>query len=67
MADPGELPQRLAKRLRVSGVLIALGLAIEAATLYSGHPLAFVVYLAGGASLVGAGVLAYLWAIFQSL
>jgi hypothetical protein len=57
-ADP-----RLAKRLRLSGLLIALGLVIEAATLYSGHPLAFIAYLVFGCSLVAAGIVVYLWAI----
>jgi hypothetical protein len=57
-ADP-----RLAKRLRLSGLLIALGLVIEAATLYSGHPLGFIAYLVFGCSLVAAGIVVYLWAI----
>lgn len=67
MAEPGVLEARLAKRLKISGLLIALGLVIEAATLYSGHPLAFVAYLVFGASLVGAGILVYFWVVLLSL
>lgn len=68
MAEPGEQGSRLARRLRISGLLLALGLVIEAVTLYSGHPLAFVVYLFVGSSLVAAGILVYLWAVvFKSL
>jgi len=67
MAEPAELPVRLAKRLRISGILISLGLLIEAATLFSGHPLAFVAYLVFGASLVAIGILVYFWVVLQSL
>jgi hypothetical protein len=68
MVEPGPPPPRFAQRLRISGLLIVLGLLIETATLYSGHPLAFVAYLVFGGSLVAAGLLVYLWAVvFKSL
>lgn len=57
-ADP-----RLARRLQLSGLLVSLGLLIEAATLFWAHPTAFLVFLGLGGLLVGAGVLLYLFAV----
>lgn len=54
-ADP-----RLARRLRLAGLLIGLGLLIEAATLFWPHPTAFLAFLFLGGSLVTAGVVLYL-------
>jgi hypothetical protein len=63
MTELGLPPPRFTRRLRISGLLIGLGLVIEAATLYSGHALAFVAYLVLGCSLVAAGIVVYLWAV----
>lgn len=57
-ADP-----RLTRRLQLSGLLVSLGLLIEAATLFWSHPTAFLVFIGLGGLLVGAGVLLYLYAI----
>jgi uncharacterized membrane protein len=57
-ADP-----RLARRLQLSGLLVSLGLLVEAATLFWSHPTAFLVFIGLGGLLVGAGVLLYLFAI----
>ena len=57
-ADP-----RLARRLRLAGLLLGLGLLIEAATLFWPHPTAFLVFLFLGGALVAAGVLLYLFSI----
>ncbi len=57
-ADP-----RLARRLRLAGLLLGLGLLIEAATLFWSHPTAFLVFLLLGGALVAAGVLLYLFTI----
>lgn len=54
---------RLHRRLRLAGILVALGLAVEAATMYWPHPTAFLVFLGLGGLLVAAGVLLYLVAI----
>jgi hypothetical protein len=54
---------RLSRRLRLAGILVALGLLVEAATMYWPHPTAFLVFLGVGALLVAAGVLLYLVAI----
>ena len=57
-ADP-----RLARRLRLAGLLIGLGLLIEAATLFWPHPTAFLAFLLLGGSLVAIGVVLYLLSI----
>jgi predicted membrane channel-forming protein YqfA (hemolysin III family) len=57
-ADP-----RLARRLKLAGLLVGLGLLIEAATLFWRHPTAFLAFLFLGGLLVGAGVVVYLFTI----
>lgn len=53
----------LVRRLRLAGLLLCLGLLIEAVTLFWPHPTAFLVFLLLGGTLVAAGVLVYLLAI----
>jgi fucose permease len=60
-ADP-----RLVHRLRRAGLLVGLGLLVEAATLFWPHPTAFLVFLFGGGLLVAAGVGLYLFAIVSA-
>ena len=57
-ADP-----RLARRLRLAGLLLGLGLLIEAATLFWPHPTAFLVFLLLGGVLVATGIVLYLFTI----
>ena len=52
-----------AGRLRLSGLLIALGLGVELATLFWNHPLSLFLFLGLGTLLVGAGMLLYLWSV----
>lgn len=54
---------QLGRRLRLAGILVVLGLAVEAATMFWPHPTAFLVFLGVGGLLVAAGVLLYLVAI----
>ncbi len=56
-------PRKIDRRLRRAAWLIGPGLAIQAATLGSAHPLAFIVFMFPGAFLVGCGVLLFLWSI----
>ena len=56
-------PPLLIRRLRLSGLLVTLGLIVEMVTLFWSHPTAFLVFLLLGGLLVGAGVLLYLFAI----
>jgi hypothetical protein len=53
----------LSRRLRLSGLLVSLGLIIEVITMLWSHPTAFLAFLFLGGSLVAAGVLLYLFAI----
>jgi fucose permease len=53
----------LSRRLKLAGILVALGLIIEALTMFWRHPTAFLVFLFLGALLVVAGVLLYLLTI----
>jgi hypothetical protein len=55
--------EALHRRLRISGILISGGLLLEVATLFWSHPLTFVAFIVLGGSLVGAGILLYLYAI----
>jgi hypothetical protein len=51
------------RRLRLSGALIALGVATQLATLFWTHPLSFMAFLAIGCPLTLAGVLLYLYSL----
>jgi len=53
----------LLRRLRLSGLLVSLGLIVEAVTLFWSHPTAFLAFLLLGGTLVAAGVLLYLFSI----
>ncbi|MEP7010388.1 MAG: hypothetical protein ABJC13_08720 [Acidobacteriota bacterium] len=62
-ADPQASDRPTDKRLRRAALLIAPGLAIQALTLSSAHPLAFIVFMFPGGFLVAAGIVMFLWAI----
>lgn len=53
----------LYRRLQLSGILMAAGLLIQVVTLYWAHPLAFVLFIVLGGTLVTVGILLYLYAI----
>jgi hypothetical protein len=48
------------RRIRWSGLIIALGLLIQLCTLFWTHPLAFMAFLLIGCPLVALGLLLYL-------
>lgn len=52
--------------LRVSGVMLILGLAIEAASLLFNHPLSFMGFIIVGGTLLGLGVLLFLISLVES-
>jgi hypothetical protein len=60
MNDESSPGPRLVRRLRISGILVGLGLTVEAVTLVWSHPTAFLAFLCIGGAMVGAGVLTYL-------
>ncbi|HEX7959112.1 MAG TPA: hypothetical protein VF493_04310 [Terriglobales bacterium] len=51
------------RRLRISGVLIILGLLIEAFSLIWVHALSFIVFALVGGALIGLGILLYLYSL----
>ena len=53
----------LQTRLQLSGILMAAGLLIQVVTLNWTHPLAFVLFIVLGGTLVTVGILLYLYAI----
>lgn len=60
-----EHPHRSSPLAR-SGALIALGLAVQAFTLFSLGPMPFMLYAGVGASLVLLGIADYLWTIVRA-
>jgi len=53
------------RRLRISGILIILGLTVEAICLLWSRPLAFVLFIGFGGTLLAAGILFYLYSLAQ--
>jgi hypothetical protein len=51
--------------LRLSGVLLILGLVIEAVSLVFNHPLSFMGFIIVGGALLGLGVLLYLISLVE--
>ena len=51
------------RRLRISGILIALGLLVEGLSLIRVHPLAFLAFMLIGGALLIAGIGIYLYFI----
>lgn len=51
---------KMTARLRIAGVLVFVGLLIEAFTLTWNNPIAFIVFLAVGGLMIGLGILFYL-------
>jgi len=56
----------LQRRLTLSGILISAGLLVQVATLYWAHPLTFLAFIGVGGSLMGVGVLLYLYSIVST-
>lgn len=57
------VPTKLEKRLRIAGILVVLGLIVEVATIQWSHPTAFLFFLLVGGTLMGLGILFYLYAL----
>ena len=51
---------RIERRIRISGLLVLAGLAIEVVTLNWAHPTAFIFFLIFGGGLVALGICVYL-------
>jgi len=53
----------LERRLQVSGILLILGLLVEALCLFWTRPLAFVIFLGVGGLLLAVGILLFLFSL----
>jgi len=53
----------LERRLQLSGILLILGLLVEALCLFWTRPLAFVVFLGVGGLLLAVGILLFLFSL----
>jgi hypothetical protein len=51
------------KWVRVSGILLLIGLCIEAVSLHWVHPIAFLVFFVVGGAFLAAGVLLFLYSL----
>ena len=51
------------RTFRISGVLLLLGLCTEAISLIWVHPLAFLLFFIVGGTLLGAGILLFLYSL----
>jgi hypothetical protein len=50
----------MSRRLRISGIIVIIGLLVEALCLVWSRPIAFVVLVCIGGALIGLGVLVFL-------
>ena len=51
------------RTLRISGVLLLLGLSTESVSLFWVHPIAFIAFFVVGGTLLAAGVLLFLYSL----
>ena len=54
---------QMERRRRISGILIALGLLVEATSLIRVHPLAFLGFIFIGGGLLAVGMAIYLYSL----
>jgi hypothetical protein len=60
---PGDL---MSRRLRIAGILVIIGLLVEALCLVWSKPVAFVVLVGIGGALIGLGVLFFLYSLLST-
>ncbi|HJX85039.1 MAG TPA: hypothetical protein VJ723_11900 [Candidatus Angelobacter sp.] len=56
----------VSRRLRLAGILVILGLLVQALTLLWNHPLAFMAFLGLGGLLLFVGIVVYLFTLISS-
>jgi len=56
-------PNILEKRLQIAGILVILGLLVEASCLFWVRPLAFLLFVFLGVTLLAAGSFLYLYSV----
>jgi len=57
---------RLERKLQLSGMLLMLGLVVEAVCLLARGPIAFMVFVGLGGLLFAAGILLYLYSLVST-
>jgi hypothetical protein len=55
----------ISKKLRISGILIILGLLVEALSLLWNHPLSFIAFVGVGGLAIFIGIVTYLLALIS--
>lgn len=58
-----DLNPKVARRIRISGILLLLGMVIEAISLVWSNPTAFLVFASAGFLCFGLGLLSYLFSL----
>ena len=58
-----DISPKVARRIRISGVFLLIGMAIEAGSLLSSHPTSFLVFAIFGGACLFLGVAAYLFSL----
>lgn len=58
-------PTKVEQRIRVSGILMLLGIAVEVATLAKVHPLTFMAFTTVGLLFVAAGMVVFLLSLLE--
>jgi hypothetical protein len=58
-----DISPRLARRIRIAGVLLLIGMAVEVISLMWSHPTAFLVFASVGGFFFAAGLLLYLFSM----
>ncbi|MGE0885350.1 MAG: hypothetical protein AB7P14_17530 [Blastocatellales bacterium] len=62
-SQPNQKTTKIEKRIRLAGVLLVMGLAVELVTLHWSHPTAFLFFLLLGGTLMGLGIIVYLFSL----
>lgn len=60
-----DIDKRMQRRLRISGILIMLGLIVEALSLIRIHPLSFLAFMFLGGTLLIVGIAIYLYSLVK--
>lgn len=58
-------PTKMEQRIRVSGILMLLGIAVEVATLAKVHPLTFMAFTTVGLLFFAAGIVTFLLSLLE--
>lgn len=58
-------PSRMEQRIRISGILMLLGIAVEVATLFKVHPLTFMAFTTVGLLFFAAGIVIFLFSLLE--